>query len=93
MIAGNKYYLRQMIKSNFNNDVYGNKGDQVTLIDDHTPVALVENEKQNRFPVNIKYLSEEKVECDSVQENDAKNNSKPVKKNKKASLIKQPNLL
>lgn len=44
-------WLTQDIRSHLRGDIYGLKGDAVTLISEHEDVLIVEHSKGHRFPV------------------------------------------
>jgi hypothetical protein len=75
-----KYYLSEDVISG-KYEVYGHKGDEVTLvskIEEHINVAVVEGKNGNRFPVNVNTLSEQKINPNPVQ-----SNPEPVKQGRK----------
>jgi hypothetical protein len=90
MIEGKKYNLLEEVRSNFKNEVYGKKGDEVTLLSVYDHVAIVKDLKGIRFSVKISKLSIQEVEKEDNTVDHS--NSKPVKRSKKAATNKQPNL-
>lgn len=62
MTPGNTYTLNADALSNCRRDyTYAHKGDKVKLISFKDHVAIVEDEIQIRFPVNIALLSETEI--------------------------------
>lgn len=51
------------IKSSMNsNKVYGKKGDRVQVVKEHGDVAIVEDSKGNRFPINVKAINNQIIQ-------------------------------
>lgn len=74
-------------------EIYGNAGDQVTLIADHDEVLIVEDENKFRFPVKREEVSEED-KPELIPDESPVLNTTPVKnkKNKKAAPKEQSSL-
>jgi hypothetical protein len=74
-------------------NIYGNAGDQVTLVSDHDEVLIVEDENKFRFPVKREEVSEED-KPELLPDETPVLNEAPVKnkKNKKAAPQEQKSL-
>lgn len=61
-----EFYLKENIVNSKTRVPYGIKGEKVKTISIHGNCYIVENEKKNRFGVNIEELSEEFIEKDII---------------------------
>lgn len=78
-----KYYLSDDVLSNFQFEVYGKKGTEVTVISEMAPhinTVIVKDNLGNRFPCSVSVLSVEKVNASPVKSNPEPVNEKRGRK-------------
>lgn len=90
MIPGDKYKLIDQVNG-FNGHLYGNAGDEVTIIADHVNVMIVEDKKGNRFSVERGNLTNDESQIIKKIIEPIKQYSKPTAK-KKSVRAKQSNI-
>lgn len=89
-----EYHLSSDITSQFNRkEIYGYKGEKVTLISDRGNIWIMENKNGQRFPVNAELISQTIVEAgDSITTKEEQAPPPPpVKKKAAGKKVKNDN--